>query len=110
MSAFLSNASNKFYLTHFDCYLKSKADDTAPKILGLKNISIALLQFTQSSINAIDNKFYKKSTRKPYFLSVEGFHPISSYLLFRIDRVCHSLEHVTNVEITFKKFLSNCIA
>jgi len=96
ISAFVSQSHNRYYLTHFDCYLKSRADENAPKILTLLNLNQASIQPIQNS-PTIDSKSYKKVGRKPYFVTVEGLHPISSYLLFKIDRVCHALEHSTQV-------------
>lgn len=90
-------------MTHFDCYLKSKTDkidDDTVRIVPLVNVVQAALQPPIEGLNTIDSKVYKKSNgKKAYFVSIEGFHPISSYLLFKLDRACNSLEHTVNVII-----------
>ena len=108
ISAFQSHTTNKYYLTHFDCYLKSKSDkvdDDTVRIVPLVNMVQAALQPPVE--NSVDLKVYKKSNnKKAYFVSIEGFHPISSYLLFKLDKVCNSLEHSIHVRRIYSNFLN----
>jgi len=96
ISALLSNTSKKYYLTHFDCYLKSNSNPASAKIIPLTNIVEARVNSQINSLSNIDTSNFLRSDRRAYFVSIEGYHPISSSLLFRIDKICHGLEHATH--------------
>ncbi len=101
ISALLSNTSKKYYLTHFECYLKSNSNPASAKIIPLTGIIEARINSQINSLSTIDTSNFLRSDRRTFFVSIEGYHPISSYLLFRIDRICHGLEHATHVTYTF---------
>ena len=54
------------------------------------------------SLVGIDTTNYIRCDRKPYIVTFEAYHPISSYLLFKIERVCYGIEHANNV--SFNQF------
>ena len=84
-------------MAHFDCYHKAPSNQSNPKILPLTDIFIAKLNFQPINLTGIDVTNYMRCDRRPYIVTFEGYHPISSYLLFKIDRVCYSIEHANNV-------------
>jgi hypothetical protein len=96
ISAFLSNTSKRYYLTHFDCYLKSNSNPDSAKILTLANVAEARLNSQIKTLTNIETSNYLRTDRKAYFVSIEGYHPISSYLLFRIEKICNGLEHASH--------------
>jgi len=101
ISAFFSNTSKKYYLTHFDCYLKSNSNPISPKILSLLNIADAKINSQISSLTNIETSNFIRNDKKAYFVSIEGYHPISSFLLFKIERICNGLEHSSHVIFRF---------
>ncbi len=97
ISSFFSQNYNRYYLTHFDCYLKSRGDEIGSKISTLLNLGVASIQSKSELTEPIDPRYYKKVGRKPYFIKIEGYHPISSYLLFKIEKDSHAVENMMQV-------------
>jgi len=98
ISAFLSNTTKKYYLTHFDCYLKSNSGPNCPKILSLATIADSKVNSQINALNDIEASSFLRNENKAYFVSVEGYHPISSFLLFKIEKICSGLEHAVHVK------------
>jgi len=96
ISAFLSNTTKKYYLTHFDCYLKSNSSPNSPKILSLAMISDSKVNSQINALNDIETSNFIKNENKAFFVSIEGYHPISSFLLFKIEKIYHGLEHAVH--------------
>lgn len=99
ISAFMSNTSKKYYLIHFDCYLKSNSAHSPYQILPLTGIVEGRVNAQINALTAIDMNHFLRSDRKAYFVSIEGYHTISSYLFFKVDKICHGLEHATYVRL-----------
>ena len=99
ISAFLSNTTKKYYLTHFDCYLKSNSGPNYPKILSLATVADSKVNSQIHALNDIETSSFIKSENKAYFVCVEGYHPISSSLLFKIEKICPGLEHAIHVSL-----------
>ena len=97
ISAFYSQTTKKYYLTHFDCYHKAPSNPSNPKIIPLTDVFIAKLNLQLTNLVGIDTTNYMRCDRRPYIVTFEAYHPISSYLLFKIERVCYSIEHANNV-------------
>jgi len=97
----MSNTSKKYYLTHFDCYLKSNNTQAATQLIPLSGIVEARINSQIAALTSIDMNSFLRSDRKAYFVSMEGYHPLSSYLLFKIDKLCYGLEHATYVKIAY---------
>ena len=93
----MSNTSKKYYLTHFDCYLKSNSSQSTNQLLPLGGVVEARLNAQINALTTIDTSNFLRSDRKAYFISMEGYHPLSSYLLFKIDKLSYGLEHATYV-------------
>jgi len=101
ISAFFSNTTKKYYLTHFDCYLKSNSNSNSSKVLSLLNISEAKINSQISNLTNIETSNFIRNDKKAYFVNIEGYHPISSLLLFKIEKICNGLEHASHVKINF---------
>jgi hypothetical protein len=99
ISAFLSNTTKRYYLTHFDCYLKSNSTPSCSKILSLATVADSKVNSQISALNDIESSSFIKNENKAYFVSVEGYHPISSFLLFKIEKICTGLEHAVHVNL-----------
>ncbi len=97
ISAFISNTTRKYYVTHFDCYLKSNNSQAQTQLLSLAGIVEGRLNSQIQALTTIDLHNFLRSDRKAYFVSLEGYHPLSSYLLFKIDKLCYGLEHASYV-------------
>lgn len=95
----MSNTSKKYYLTHFDCYLKSNSSQSTNQLLPLGGCVEARLNAQINALTTIDTSNFLRSDRKAYFISMEGYHPISSYLLFKIDKLSYGLEHAQYVSV-----------
>lgn len=93
----MSNTTRKYYLTHFDCYLKSNSSHSTINLVPLTGIVEAKVNGQINTLTNIDTSNFLRSDRRAYFINIEGYHAISSYLLFRIDKLCYGLEHATYV-------------
>lgn len=96
ISAFFSSTSKKYYLTYFDSYLKANSNPNGPKILSIVDIPEAKINPNLSQLSTVDPSQYLRSDRKAYFVTIEGYHIISTYLLFKIEKLCFGLEHANN--------------
>jgi hypothetical protein len=101
--AFFSKTTKKHYLTYFDSYLKANSSPSGPKINCLTNIPQAKISSNLSSLTVVDTSSMLRADKRAYFVSIEGYHPLSSYLLFKIERICHALEQTSNVSL-YSKF------
>lgn len=99
ISAFFSNTSKKYYLTDFDSYLKANSNPTYPQILPIIDIPEAKINGNLNQLTTIDTNQYFRSDRKAYFITIEGYHIISTYLLFKIEKLCFGLEHANIVKL-----------
>lgn len=93
VSAYYSKSSKKYYLTHFDCYYKFKKD-LNQSIKPLNEISSAKISPQEQSI---DISQLIPNNRKFNFITVEAYHPISSYLHFKAEKSATGFEETHQV-------------
>jgi len=93
VSAFFSTTTKRYYITHFDCYLKSNSNHAPAKVVSLTGVPKATVNSQLSALPALDSTNFLRSDRRAYFVNIEGYHPISSHLLFKIEKICYALEH-----------------
>lgn len=106
VSAFYSASAKRYYITHFDCYLKSNSSHAAAKAVSLAGVPKATINSQLTSLPALDSTSFLRSDRRAYFVHIEGYHPITSNVLFKIEKICYALEHNHNViSISFKNGL-----
>jgi len=58
-----------------------------------------------NALNDIETSNFIKNENKAFFVSIEGYHPISSFLLFKIEKIYHGLEHSIHVKIILDNIL-----
>jgi len=88
----------RYYLTHFDCYLKSGASHSPSKVLSLAGVTKASINSQLTMLPIFDSTNFLRSDRRAYFLNIEGFHPLNSQTLFKIEKISYALEHIANVK------------
>ena len=95
ISAYFSRSKQRYYVVHFNCYLKSSSASST-KIRGLSDTPPGrCIQIQGPGLLEMSN--YLRSDRRTYLITVEGYHPLNSQLFFRIDKTCFALEHANQV-------------
>ena len=79
-------------MTYTDAYEKSKTPASTTKIYSLVEIPEAKVN-PINKLPALDVASYSRADKKTYFVSLEGYHAISSMMLFKIDKLCNSVQH-----------------
>jgi len=96
VSSFYSNTSKRYYLTHFDCYLKATPIHSSCKVLSLAGVCKAAINTQMASLPAFESTNFLRLDRRAYFLNIEGFHPLSTHTLFKLEKIAYALEHHVN--------------
>lgn len=94
-SAIFTKSKGKYYLTHSECFKKSQILPDIPKIKKNINDHQCLINY-QPNYFDIDS-FKVTQSKKFYSVVWEFYHPISSLLYFRLDKILPVLEHKHNV-------------
>ena len=97
VSSFFSNTTKRYYLTHFDCYLKATPIHSSCKVLSLAGVCKAAINTQMASLPMFESTNFLRLDRRAYFLNIEGFHPLSTHTLFKLEKICYALEHHINV-------------
>ena len=86
---FAGYSSRRQYLAHRECQIRSNIDPKTPKLIGGFPLTQPKVQFSRMPISPPLQKNFVRKDKDTYFLSFEGYHPISSYLYFKVERICH---------------------
>lgn len=89
--AYTVNNYQKVYLAHAECYLNSKDNSIFSETTNpLENVP-AQVSIDPSFSTSIVSVETLPDTKKAYFVKLEGFHPISSSKIFKIEKVCNQV-------------------
>ena len=93
-SIFYSKSTQKYYFTHKTCQITDgKFNYLSPKIRSLRDILIPKVNCQLNALRAFDTQSFFRGDKKPYLISFEAFHPISTAPLFKFDKISYSREH-----------------
>jgi len=83
----------KQYLAHKNCYMKSNANLSDPRIIPNLPHFPPKINFYSAPTPLFNTSNYYVNEKKSCFVSIEGFHPISSYQYFKIEKICSVMQH-----------------
>lgn len=94
--AMASSMQRKQYLMHRDCHLTGAEDANIPRILPFSSIFQPKINPYQIPASPFNKKEYYTYEKRGCFVSIEGYHPISSYLYFKVDKICSVQQHISS--------------
>jgi len=97
----------KQYLAHRNCYMKSNANLSDPRIIPNLPHFPPKINFYSVPTPLFHPNNYSVNEKKSCFVSIEGFHPISSYQYFKIEKICSVMQHnLKNSECLLLDFMN----
>jgi len=97
ISSLFSKSRGKYFLIHNECFKKSITQNDIPKVKKYFTEHQCIFNF-QPKFQPQDIANYKvNSNKKFYSLVWEFYHPVSSLLYFKLDKVLPVLDNAQNV-------------
>lgn len=90
---------------HFDCYCRANSNPI--KVKTLSDVPKATIDLRDTSPEFDPLTYTTATSSKPIFMTFEVFHPLSTNLISRIERILTLLEHTTTKhQVAFTSFSS----
>ena len=92
--ALVAGASRRQYLLHKSCYLQSASNMNAPKIITNLPLFEPRINFSQVPTFPFNRSNFVLNEKKGCFVTIEGFHPVSSLCYFKIEKILCIQQHL----------------
>jgi len=102
-----TGASRKQYLIHKTCYLQGSSNINVPKIITNLPPFEPRINFSQVPTFPFNKSNFVLNEKKGCFITIEGFHPVSSLRYFKIEKIICIQQHLLRtMECLFFDFSS----